>query len=239
LKLSTNSMLSTKSSMTSGFVPYAQTHWMFHYKRGERRSTYLAGLLHDILEQGFKFSRKNGHTAEDNLKPNTRGTSPEVGYRQIDMERNNFESLNVVNIALGVGARFGFTKLAKLELDMGANINAPSGPEKQTPLCLASKWGHIEVARLLLQRGADPFKASGSGLTPMAYAIANGHYEIRNLLMTYQAKGLLKSGSLGEFGGSQDASQKYRLTIMSSLLCTSCTEFRVVYEVSKAVRKIM
>jgi hypothetical protein len=238
LKLPTNSDPSTANSTVSGFVPYAQTHWIFHYKRGERRSIYLAGLLHEILEQGLKISKRNGYTKEKNPKKNMPGNVQSVGYRQPDMgTTDTFGSLNIVNIILEICAQFGFPKLAKLQLDMGANPNAPSRLHQETPLCTAAKWGHLEVAKLLLQRGADPFLTSASALTPMAYAMANGHYEIQDLLMLFVSTDSRMSNSRGELGGAQNATQDYWLTALITSPCTSCTAFRVDYEVSKGKEK--
>ncbi|PMD17315.1 hypothetical protein NA56DRAFT_276243 [Hyaloscypha hepaticicola] len=204
LKLPTNNDPSTANSPVSGFVPYAETHWIIHYKRGERRSIYLAGLLHEILEQGLKFSKTNGHPEEEAPKENIPGSFHGVGYRQPSFPSDNFGSLNIVNIILEICAQFGFPKLAKLQLDMGANPNAPSRLHQETPLCMAAKWGHLEVAKLLLQRGADPFLTSASGLTPMAYAMANGHYEIQDLLMLFVSTDSRISNSKGELGGLQN-----------------------------------
>jgi hypothetical protein len=229
LSISTKSVLPSKGALASSFVPYAQTHWIFHYKRGERRSTYLAGLLHDILEQGFVVSKKSGHTTEDNSKQN----AWESIERPTAESQQNFESLNFVNIALRISSRFGFVKLATLELDMGANINSTSGPEQQTPLCRAARWGHLEVARLLLQRGADPFIKSGSGLTPMAYAMANGHHELQELLMKCPAEGPQRTTCRTKLAGSQNASQELWLTALITTSCDSCTASMLEYEVSK------
>jgi hypothetical protein len=238
LKLPTNSDPSTAKSPVSGFVPYAQTHWTIHYKRGERRSIYLAGLLHEILEQGLKISKRNGHAKEDNPKKNMPRSFQDVDYRQLDMgTTDNFGSLNIVNIILEICAQFGFPKLAKLQLDMGANPNAPARLRQETPLCMAAKWGHLEVAKLLLQRGADPFLTSASGLTPMAYAMANGRYEIQELLMLSVSTDSRINNSRGELGGAQNATQEYWLTALITSPCTSCTAFRVDYEVSKGKEK--
>jgi Cdc6-like AAA superfamily ATPase len=231
LNLSFSSVPSSKTSITSGFVPYAQAHWICHYKRAERRSTYLAGLLHHILEKGLKMSKENEELAEETPNEIDRGDVDNLS--RVKRRAGNLQSLDVVNIALGVGARFGFTKLSNLELDMGANLNIASGPDQQTPLCLAAKSGHLEVARLLLQRGADPCIASGSGLTPMAYAMASGHYDIQDLLMNFAATQSRRSAIQEELGGAQEVTQDFWLTAIISVACNSCTESWINYEVSE------
>jgi hypothetical protein len=102
---------------------------------------------------------------------------------------------------------------------------------------MAAKWGHLEVAKLLLQRGADPVLTSASGLTPMAYAMANGHYEIQDLLMHFVSTDSRMSNSMGELGGAQNATQEYWLTGLITSPCTSCTAFRVDYEVSEGKKR--
>ncbi len=49
----------------------------------------------------------------------------------------------------------------------GANINETSGSEHTTPLLLAIDNGHYDVARDLLEHGADPNIANDFGLTPL------------------------------------------------------------------------
>jgi len=233
LGLTSEKCASTERTTNLDFVPYARIHWMFHYKRAERRSRYLAGLLHNTLENSLKISRKHGlGLGMDNTTKITFERFSGAENLQLDTEQHNFESPNVVNIALAVSAEFGFSKLAELELDMGADPNVLSGPEQQTPLCLAAKWGHLEVVKLLLHRGADPSIASWSGLTPVAYAMANGHYEIRQFLVSHPAKGLWRSNTYEEWSGDQNATQAMLLTASLSPSCT-CSDYWVNYEVSR------
>ena len=50
----------------------------------------------------------------------------------------------------------------------------------ESPLMLASLKGHLDLARKLIDRGADVNK---TGWTPLHYAATNGHLEIMNLLL--------------------------------------------------------
>ena len=54
----------------------------------------------------------------------------------------------------------------------------------ESPLMLASLRGHLELARKLVERGADVNK---TGWTPLHYAATNGHLEIMNLLLENHA----------------------------------------------------
>jgi ankyrin repeat protein len=75
-------------------------------------------------------------------------------------------------------------------LAAGADPNAliagrrPSGEAFQTTaLRAAAGNGRLEVARLLLDGGADPSRACGDGFTPLMEAAACGHLEVLRLLL--------------------------------------------------------
>jgi uncharacterized protein len=58
-----------------------------------------------------------------------------------------------------------------------------------TLLGLASYFGHLDVVRLLLQRGADPNRAARNSLraAPLHSAVAANHFEIARLLLEHGA----------------------------------------------------
>ena len=67
-------------------------------------------------------------------------------------------------------------------LEPGANVNAVS--DGTFPLFLASVAGHTEVARMLLQAGANPNQLSGgNGKTPLLKAAVRGHTEVVRVLL--------------------------------------------------------
>jgi ankyrin repeat protein len=54
---------------------------------------------------------------------------------------------------------------------------------KSTPLGWACRWGHVEIARLLLERGADPAELDADGwATPRAWASKRGHRDVLAIL---------------------------------------------------------
>jgi ankyrin repeat protein len=62
--------------------------------------------------------------------------------------------------------------------------NASSGLFFQTTaLRAAAALGRVEVARLLLDGGADPSRAGGNGVTPLMAAAGEGHLEVLRLLL--------------------------------------------------------
>lgn len=56
-------------------------------------------------------------------------------------------------------------------------------PGAKTPLLYAAREGHREVARLLLEAGADIEKADADGVTPLLMAVLNGQMTVAHDLM--------------------------------------------------------
>jgi len=71
----------------------------------------------------------------------------------------------------------------KALLDQGADVNESFYGE--TALMLASGYGHIEIVKMLLDRGATNISAAASshGWTALSYAAERGHTDIVNLLI--------------------------------------------------------
>jgi hypothetical protein len=216
-------------------MPYARTYWMFHYKRAERRSSYLPGLLHEFLKESLLKDLQDLDRTEEVMQTSRGKIILKDGLNPT----KNLHSLDLINTALRVSARFGFLKLAKLELDMGAKPNMRSGPDGWTPLHSAAEYGHLEVVKLLLKRGADPSVTSGSGETALMCAITNGHFDILDVLMTSSSdklrRGYFQSqSSLGVAGdtNSQSQFQELSLTALIYPSCTVCNELQIDWQVS-------
>ena len=79
-------------------------------------------------------------------------------------------------------AQLGDVRKATLLLDHGAGIDAVDEEFRSTPLGLAARWGHLEMVRLLLDRGADPALAGADWATPRAWARRKGHKAIEDAL---------------------------------------------------------
>ena len=70
-----------------------------------------------------------------------------------------------------------------LLLDGGARLDVRDALLKSTPLGWASRWGCVELVRLLLARGADPVEAGAEPwATPRAWAEKRGHADVLALL---------------------------------------------------------
>ncbi|XP_045493791.1 uncharacterized protein LOC123692976 [Colias croceus] len=88
-------------------------------------------------------------------------------------------------------ARLGFTDcvaycLEKMESDPSAKDNAGF-----TPLHVAAARGHVRIARLLLQYGANVSAAAQGGIRPLHEACENSHIEVIRLLLSYGADPIL------------------------------------------------
>jgi ankyrin repeat protein len=88
--------------------------------------------------------------------------------------------------AAGEGDVAAVSRLLAAGADPNASVavRTPSGEVVQdTALCVAAQLGRLEVARLLLEGGADPGRADGDGTTPLMVAAGIGHLEVLRLLL--------------------------------------------------------
>jgi ankyrin repeat protein len=74
--------------------------------------------------------------------------------------------------ALLLAARDGQHDTVMALLDAGADINQPSAGDRTRPLLIATINGHFDLAKQLLERGANAALASDGGATPL-YGVLN------------------------------------------------------------------
>ncbi len=93
--------------------------------------------------------------------------------------------------ALGCAAINGNLDIVKILLIAGARVDSlyTSGPSTYTALQEASRRGHIDAARFLLQHNANPnAPALGDfGVTPLQGAVKSGNLELASLLLEAKA----------------------------------------------------
>jgi len=70
-----------------------------------------------------------------------------------------------------------------LVCDAGADVNSQEGPQKSTPLHVASRCGYAKMCKLLLENGADVNAGDGNLETPLMRAVEGGHVDIVCLLL--------------------------------------------------------
>jgi len=95
-----------------------------------------------------------------------------------------------VDIQLLCAAKHGDVDAAQRFLDQGADVNAKD-EAGLTPLHLAAWRSHVEVARLLIQRGAE---VNSGRITPLDWAASHGQKDVVKLLVANGADIHVKSG---------------------------------------------
>ena len=94
---------------------------------------------------------------------------------------------------LGLASFFGHVDAARLLLDRGAEVKSASRNEmKVMPLHSAAATSdpeaRYEIAKLLLEHGADPSVRQQDDFTPLMAADQNGDERLRELLLEHGAK---------------------------------------------------
>ncbi len=79
-----------------------------------------------------------------------------------------------------LAARQGYTETVSALLEAGVDINQRSAGDKTTALLIATINGHFDLAKLLLDQGADPNLASENGAAPL-YAALNCEWAPKSL----------------------------------------------------------
>lgn len=62
-------------------------------------------------------------------------------------------------------------------------MTAGRSTDNLTSLTWAAQGGHLEICRLLLDKGAGPDVLETNGFTPLMRASQNGHWEVARLLL--------------------------------------------------------
>ena len=85
---------------------------------------------------------------------------------------------------LGLAAFFGRKAAVDILLEKGAEVNAASqNPQKVMPLHSAVAGQHLEIARALIEHGADVNAVQADDFTPLQAAAQNGQMEMVRLLL--------------------------------------------------------
>jgi ankyrin repeat protein len=72
--------------------------------------------------------------------------------------------------------------VVELLLEHGANINAVDSESASTPLHYAASFGHLDVVKMLVARGADINLKTNQGFTAMQLATKNDFEEVAAFL---------------------------------------------------------
>jgi len=78
----------------------------------------------------------------------------------------------------------GLYDIAKiLATECPKGVNSQSFDDASTPLHLTSRKGHVDVARMLVERGADVSAQAQDGRTPLHWASEWGHVDVARMLV--------------------------------------------------------
>jgi len=218
-----HSITEDSSNCHKSLSRYARRNWIFHYSIAERESRYLAGFLHSLLARCIQI--------HDSRLPGAGCSSPEKRNKKSNssglLVGKSF-ALKAINTGLLVGARFGFRRLVKLEIEMGADVNKPHGPHQLTPISWASQSGYLDIVEVLLKNGANLRCSSTNGDTPLSYAIRMGHLEIVELLLSHEAQ---QHSTIDEHGIASNTDQYLSLMAVETETCEICGAVDTDYQV--------
>ncbi len=139
--------------------------------------SHKKNLLHDAAEGGFLGLVK---------------TLIEGGVEKTVQDENGMTPLNYA-------ARAGNLNVIKalFEGDKKFSPNGLINRNKETPVFLAAEYGHLEVVKFFVEKGANIHLTTSSGQTPYSIALEYGHFEVADFLKGKMDKklGVTKSQS--------------------------------------------
>ncbi|XP_013200249.2 uncharacterized protein LOC106142867 [Amyelois transitella] len=160
-------------------------------KRLFGRRKFSSGF--DYIRKKKKIIRKedSNTNTQNKIRRQAPKPSPESEHDIHKEIKSWFINKSIGETHLHRAARLGYTDcvaycLEKMDADPSAKDNAGF-----TPLHVAAARGHVRIARLLLQYGANVSAAAQGGIRPLHEACENCHAEVIRLLLAYGADPLL------------------------------------------------
>ena len=139
-----------------------------------------AGLL---IEAGSDVNAANDYAATPLLLACENGSAPMVD-RLLKSGANPNAAVWTGETALMRCARTGNVEAVKSLLTRGADVNAKDNRQMHTALLLAVAERHPEVARVLIEHGADIHARTKGGFTALMFAAQQGDQDSAELLLT-------------------------------------------------------
>ena len=104
-------------------------------------------------------------------------------YRDFQTKRAE-RPLPPIGTPLHYAAHCGLHAIARfLIAEHSLDVNSRSFEDNSTPLRLTSMQGHVEIARVLLETGADVMTQDKDGRSPLHWASSSGHVEVARVLL--------------------------------------------------------
>lgn len=158
-------------------------------KRLFARRKFSSGF--DYIRKKKKIIKKDEDGTKVQRRPVISKPNPESVHDIQKEIKGWFINKSIGETALHRAARLGYTDcvaycLETLTMEVSASDNAG-----YTPLHVAAARGHLHIARLLLQYGANVSAAARGGIRPLHEACENEHVEVIRLLLSYGADPLL------------------------------------------------
>ena len=159
-----------KSQRGLRLIKYASDHWMQHCRCSETESPYIAGTLQDYLQCSL------AHRLYTKWENDGRGKAP--------------QRMDLRNGILRECARYGFTELCTIYVEMGADLDERDESSGLPPLAIALYKQHWTTAAMLIERGAslifdDNYNVEKASF--LHHASACGRNDIVELLLKHGA----------------------------------------------------
>lgn len=94
-------------------------------------------------------------------------------------ETHSLGGLNLLHLAIDKG----HTSVVKVLLELGADVNAATTQDEETPLLLATRKGDLEMVKLILEHKPDVTHRNVSGMTALHVAYSLGQFDIASTLL--------------------------------------------------------
>ena len=105
------------------------------------------------------------------------------GLHPFERNRRAERPIPPLGTSLHYAALWGFDFIVEfLIIERSQDVHSRRFPNNATPLHLASKYGHVNAARMLIEHGADVAAQNKDGETPLHLASQEGQVEVTDML---------------------------------------------------------
>ncbi|KAF4464176.1 ankyrin repeat-containing [Fusarium albosuccineum] len=139
---------------------YALDNWVYHVKNAEHADPLVLKALHKFLRQGGPAFELSTHDA-----------------------RGSRASYDPEFAPIHLASQFGLVAYAEQLISADPTLVETKDGSGGTPLAVAAEHGQTEVAKLLLEHGAEPDLPDKFGLKPMHHCATQGDAGVAKLLL--------------------------------------------------------